>query len=454
LQQWTQFTTKDGLGDDTATAVACDKQGRIWVGHSANHGVSVFNGQKWQNYCNVAIPGSASSLLGPLGARVSHITVCPTDSDIWIATDCGLTRYSDSRDTWSYIAPPTGEPTSLAFDKPGNIYVGTAHDGIAMAKVAGNCKKWREVKAPDEAPSAPPGSGLPSNSINGILVASDGTIYAATDTGVAWSKDSGVNWQYVRFFDGGTGVAPSQQPALSEDYCTCLAEGMAGRVLVGHRQAGVNVFEPALHRATVITNPIFATAIINSGRIYVGTSEYSPHRIAYPGPGGVVAPDAPVDGAGIMVLARGDRIFSLPSAAPPVALTELPPEIGMRNLGDFYEAGLLGQVVKLSGLAADDPRYSAWKVQILFLQWLTQRNLGNAAESDHLRESFLKLYPRQTLAPAMYLESAFQFLADGRYQAADDRLAMIEEYFPDSSAVIEVKGLRGQIRASIEATAP
>jgi len=34
------------LGDDNGYAIACDKLGRIWVGH-LNHGVSVYNGKQW-----------------------------------------------------------------------------------------------------------------------------------------------------------------------------------------------------------------------------------------------------------------------------------------------------------------------------------------------------------------------------------------------------------------------
>ncbi|MDR2642402.1 MAG: hypothetical protein LBC74_06370 [Planctomycetaceae bacterium] len=45
----TQFTTKDGLGDNNAYALAIDKLGRLWVGH-LNSGVSVFNGKDWKNY--------------------------------------------------------------------------------------------------------------------------------------------------------------------------------------------------------------------------------------------------------------------------------------------------------------------------------------------------------------------------------------------------------------------
>ena len=43
--KWTYFTTKDGLGDNNAYALATDALGRTWVGH-LNHGVSVWNGSK------------------------------------------------------------------------------------------------------------------------------------------------------------------------------------------------------------------------------------------------------------------------------------------------------------------------------------------------------------------------------------------------------------------------
>ncbi|MDR2169721.1 MAG: hypothetical protein LBP59_06235 [Planctomycetaceae bacterium] len=44
-----QFTTKNGLGDNNGYGLTIDKLGRLWVGH-LNTGVSVFNGKDWKNY--------------------------------------------------------------------------------------------------------------------------------------------------------------------------------------------------------------------------------------------------------------------------------------------------------------------------------------------------------------------------------------------------------------------
>ena len=96
---WTQFTHLDALGEDEATAVACDAQGRVWVGH-CRRGVSVFNGRAWKNY---------DQLTGPLGGHVFALAVCPTDGDIWMATDRGLARYGQAQDTVDVFHPRRGD---------------------------------------------------------------------------------------------------------------------------------------------------------------------------------------------------------------------------------------------------------------------------------------------------------------------------------------------------------
>jgi ligand-binding sensor domain-containing protein len=49
-----------------------------------NTGVSVFNGKDWKNYDVVD---------GPIGERIFDIKICPKDSDVWIATSAGISRY-------------------------------------------------------------------------------------------------------------------------------------------------------------------------------------------------------------------------------------------------------------------------------------------------------------------------------------------------------------------------
>ncbi len=255
---WTNFTTKDGLGDDNAYAICADKLGRIWVGH-LNHGVSVYNGEGWKNY---------DVLDGPIGERVFSIAADPVTGDIWIATSAGLTRYSVDRDKWSFITRAEGLPSdqiqSLTFDSRGNIYAGTQCDGLAVGRPplprplgegrGEGARSWTQISGPDSAPLTPAGAGLPSNLINQVLVSRNGTIYVATTCGLAASKD-GKRWQFVRgsdwaakvkgLYGGARGWRETRADfTLTEDYCTCLAEDDAGRLWIGHWRTGYEVIDP------------------------------------------------------------------------------------------------------------------------------------------------------------------------------------------------------------------
>ncbi len=287
-KRWTQFTRRNtggppephgptlttgtpaenALGDDYAYALACDKLGRIWVGH-LNHGVSVYNGEAWRNY---------DVHSGPLGERVFDIAVCPETAtsgggDVWIATDAGLTRYSVDKDKWSYITRADGLPEDqiqcLAFAKDGTIYVGTQCHGLAIATPGrdGQYTDWRYVTAPRgfgdggkyPIPLTPYGNGLPTDLINDIHVASDGTVWVATTTGLTFSRNQGRSWMYLRGADWDEkvrGAAGSPHPVASKmppmllatDYVTSVAESPDGGLWTGYRQKRFQIVSSDLRR--------------------------------------------------------------------------------------------------------------------------------------------------------------------------------------------------------------
>ena len=252
--KWSGFSVQDGLGDDNAYAIAGDRLGRVWVGH-LNHGVSVWNGTGWKNY---------GITEGPLGERVFAIATSPLDGDVWIAHNAGLTRYSLADDSWTHFNRANGFPTdeisALAFDARGQLYVGTQHQGILAGAPADNFASWRAIiRGAQTMPTTPEGEGLPSNCINALLVAHDGTIYAATDTGLAQSRD-GQSWTFVRGADWrakvvAKGLAPAPEDGrelLQQDYLTALCEDERGLLWVGYRREGYEALRPATEGVSIL----------------------------------------------------------------------------------------------------------------------------------------------------------------------------------------------------------
>ena len=354
----TVFTVADGLGDNNIYAIACDGLGRIWVGH-LNHGVSVYNGARWQNY---------DVLTGPLGERVFRINVGPIDGDVWIATSRGLARYSVKQDTWTYYTRADGLPSdqiqALAFDKDGTLYAGTQCDGLAIASAADGYKTWRVVRGAEQMPMLPTGEGLPSNLINDVLVASrlgGSTVCAATTCGLAWSKDKGATWRFVRGRDWAAKVKDryailprgwdtTPGGILAEDYVTCLAEDEnSGKLWIGYRREGCGTFDPVTMRCMPVVSGLYATAILSL-----------PNRLTLLG----TYCDGLVDllhGKEMRFTARAPNASELPSSPQPLPSPAKPPTLAELNsmLKEFRSSSPIPEESQPTVVALDDD----WRTQ-------------------------------------------------------------------------------------------
>ncbi|MDR2170924.1 MAG: hypothetical protein LBP59_12345, partial [Planctomycetaceae bacterium] len=261
-----QFTTKNGLGDNNGYGLAIDKLGRLWVGH-LNTGVSVFNGKDWKNYDVVD---------GPIGERIFDIKICPKDGDVWMATSAGISRYKIDSDDWEHLTREDGlledQASALAFKNDGTLIVGTQCHGLAIFNrtIKGEYRHSKNIVAPDRfgqgnispVPLTPRGIGLPSNLINDIIVTKNieaETIWIATNAGLVKSNDTFTKLEYWRGKDyvdkvkGLYGGSPKDwKPApkevmdqiLPEDYLTCLAENEQGVIWIGTRQNGFYIADP------------------------------------------------------------------------------------------------------------------------------------------------------------------------------------------------------------------
>jgi hypothetical protein len=251
-KSWSQFTTKDGLGDDCVYALAVDPQNRIWAGH-LNHGVSVYNGKEWKNYGLVE---------GPLGDHVFAIAVSPKDGNVWMATDMGLARYSEQRRDWDYYTRASGLPSDqiqcLAFDPDGKIYAGTQCNGIATAAPDDNFATWHNITAPKSIQPAPAGNGLTSDQINCLAVVKKDGVAAMAGTPAGMAMILGDQVKFIRGADwkdytkgpyGSAALLPGD--LVAEDWITAIAQ--SGQDLwLGYRKSGVERLSTANSTATVV----------------------------------------------------------------------------------------------------------------------------------------------------------------------------------------------------------
>ena len=194
--RWHHWTTADGLGDNTCYSLCVDSRNRIFAG-SNNSGCSVFNGKTWRSY---------DQLTGPLGAHIYAMAVSPVTGSVFMATEAGIAVYKEMSDTWQYILAPQGkslpQATSLAFNKAGDVVLGSQTDGIFVGRASSGFERWDHIPGPDFMPRSASGAGLPTGDINCLLRARDGnTIWAGTRCGVAVSVDGGSHWEFWRGAD-------------------------------------------------------------------------------------------------------------------------------------------------------------------------------------------------------------------------------------------------------------
>ena len=83
LDNWTVYTTEEGLIDNFVQAITADKDGRLWFGTKG--GISVFNGSVWIAFRTEN--GLVSTNILCLGSDKA--------GDIWIGTDNGVTCFKN-----------------------------------------------------------------------------------------------------------------------------------------------------------------------------------------------------------------------------------------------------------------------------------------------------------------------------------------------------------------------
>lgn len=167
-----QWTTIDGLPQNSVNAIARTPDGSIWVGTFG--GLARFDGFRFTLL-------ERTDSRGRHVDRVLSLAVAP-DSALWIGTENGLLRYTGGRFTefTSAHGLPDHEVRALHFDRSGRLWVGTQRGGAARYE------QGRFVRVRDS-------NGVPFDAVLSFTEDLDGTL---------WVNSSGY---YVRLSHRGPG---------------------------------------------------------------------------------------------------------------------------------------------------------------------------------------------------------------------------------------------------------
>jgi ligand-binding sensor domain-containing protein len=83
MENWTAWTTKNGLVNNYVQTVAIDASGKVWVG--TRGGVSVLDGEEWTSY---------TTRDGMISNNIKFI-LCDKVGDVYLGTDNGFMIYKD-----------------------------------------------------------------------------------------------------------------------------------------------------------------------------------------------------------------------------------------------------------------------------------------------------------------------------------------------------------------------
>ncbi|MFZ4399474.1 MAG: two-component regulator propeller domain-containing protein [Bacteroidales bacterium] len=118
---WTSYTTTNGLIDNYGVCIASDKNNNIWVG--TNIGVSKYNGTSWTNY---------TTAQGLIDNSVNYIYGA-SDGSVWFATQSGVSKFNQGVFTNFTTANglSTNAITYISADASGDMWFCTEMGGIS-----------------------------------------------------------------------------------------------------------------------------------------------------------------------------------------------------------------------------------------------------------------------------------------------------------------------------------
>jgi len=116
-------------------------------------------------------------------------------------------------------------------------------------------------------------------------------------------------------------------------------------------------------------------------------------------------------------------------------------EMELERIEELYAAQYATVSDRCERLIAE-PETSHCRPRALYLNWLAVRKLGDEERSGRIMSAFLQQYPTHELGAEMHLAAATRFVSQDDLPAAERELSLIEQRYPNSPALSEVRHMR------------
>jgi ligand-binding sensor domain-containing protein/serine phosphatase RsbU (regulator of sigma subunit) len=263
-----QYTSQDGLSQNSIFCFAQDQFGFMWIGSS--DGLNRFDGYKF-----VVYKPQQNDSFSVAGNSVRGI-VSSSTGELWIATRTGLCRYNRAANNFIKIPSKGNSPdgpisdalTDIKEDKNGNLWIGTLENGVSVLDPK-TMKFTHYVHNDTDTEGA-----LSGNDPRGISVGKDGHVWINTWAHGVNEFDPATGKFKLYSYENGMLPIPNVRGGI------CASS--SGKVYIGTWGKGIRVWDPITRKMSALTvgdDPNDAAGMIwnisedKKGRIWAATAE-------------------------------------------------------------------------------------------------------------------------------------------------------------------------------------
>lgn len=261
---FTSFSTKDGLSQQSVTTILQDNQGFLWFG--TRYGLNRFDGRNFKNYYyRSENPNSLSS---------SHITalVQDTKGGIWIGTKNGLNKYKDENEGFTRVkrngeenTPYDSEIWDVKLRDTSYLWMAT-DDGLHRFNI-----KTNHVLAFQNNEYIP--TSISSNHTRALLISKEGHLWVGTDKKIDLYRPETNTFEHYDYPNGAS-------PQSTRNNTVELYQDRKGNIWLGYHH-GLAIFnhvsgrfedyKSALGLDHKISSPVRSIFEDRDGLLWVGT---------------------------------------------------------------------------------------------------------------------------------------------------------------------------------------